>query len=86
MPRRLPSLNALRAFEAAGRLGRMTLAAEELCVTHGAVSRQVRQLEQALAARLLEGPKSRLVLTEAGRALLAELTPVFDRLEAAVRR
>ena len=64
----------------------MTLAAEELCVTHGAVSRQVRQLEQALAARLLEGPKSRLVLTEAGRALLAELTPVFDRLEAAVRR
>src|ERR687898_899249 len=66
MPRRLPSLNALRAFEAAGRLGRMTLAAEELCVTHGAVSRQVRQLEQALAARLLEGPKSGLVLLGRG--------------------
>ncbi|HWU80504.1 MAG TPA: LysR family transcriptional regulator, partial [Caulobacter sp.] len=38
--RQLPSLNALRAFEAFGRHGRMTLAADELCVTHGAVSRQ----------------------------------------------
>ena len=44
MARRLPSLNALRAFEAFSRHGRMTLAAEELGLTHGAVSRQVRNL------------------------------------------
>lgn len=41
MARRLPSLNSLRAFEAAGRLGLMKLAAEELHVTHSAISRQI---------------------------------------------
>ena len=50
--RSLPSLNALRAFEAFGRHGRMTLAADELCVTHGAISRQIRSLETALALDL----------------------------------
>jgi DNA-binding transcriptional LysR family regulator len=49
MTRRLPPLAALRAFEAAARLGRMTAAADELCVSPGAVSRQVRQLEQHLS-------------------------------------
>ena len=83
--RRLPSLNALRAFEAAGRLGRMTLAAEELGVTHGAVSRQVRHLEAVLGARLFEGPKNRLALTDAGRALLPHLTAALDLMEAGVR-
>jgi DNA-binding transcriptional LysR family regulator len=84
-PRRLPSLNALLAFEAAGRLGRMTRAGEELGVTHGAVSRQVRHLEAALGVTLFEGPKNRLALTSAGRALLADLTAGFDRIEAGVR-
>ncbi len=83
--RRLPSLNALQAFEAAGRLGRMTLAAEELCVTHGAISRHVRYLEEVLGARLFEGPKNRLQLTDAGRILVADLTPAFGRIEAGVR-
>jgi LysR family glycine cleavage system transcriptional activator len=82
--RRLPSLNALRAFEAAGRLGRMTRAAEELAVTHGAVSRQVRDLEESLGVRLFAGPKNRLELTNEGRALLDGLTPAFDQIEAAV--
>jgi DNA-binding transcriptional LysR family regulator len=86
MPRRrLPSLKALAAFEAAGRRGRMTLAATELGVTHGAVSRQVRQLEAALGLELFEGPKNRLVLTAAGRALLPHLTEALDGIEAAVR-
>ena len=48
MPRQLPPLNALRAFEAMARTGRVTLAAEELHVTHSAVSRQVKALEAAL--------------------------------------
>lgn len=83
--RRLPSLNALTAFEAAGRLGRMTLAAEELSVTHGAISRHVRHLEEVLGIRLFEGPKNALRLTESGRTLLSHLTAGLDRLEAGVR-
>lgn len=82
--RQLPSLNALRAFEAFARLGRMTLAADELCVTHGAVSRQIRQLESQLGVALTEGPRSRLRLTEAGLKLAQALSPAFDQIEAAV--
>ncbi|MCB8821651.1 LysR substrate-binding domain-containing protein [Microvirga rosea] len=83
--RRLPSLNALAAFEAAARLGRMTLAAEELAVTHGAISRQVRHLEEVLGVRLFEGPKNALRLTDAGRTLVTHLTAGFDHLEFGVR-
>lgn len=83
--RRLPSLNALLAFEAAGRLGRMTLAGDELGVTHGAISRQVAHLEEVLGVPLFEGPKYRPTLTPAGQALLAELSAGFDRIEAGVR-
>jgi DNA-binding transcriptional LysR family regulator len=82
--RRLPSLNALRAFEAVGRRGRITAAADELHVSHGAVSRQVKLLEQALGIALLEGPKNRLRPTPAAQALLAALTPAFDMIEEAV--
>ncbi|HEX2216934.1 MAG TPA: LysR substrate-binding domain-containing protein [Xanthobacteraceae bacterium] len=85
MPRRLPSLNALHAFEAAGRLGRMTIAAESLNVTHGAVSRHVRQLEEVLGVKLFEGPKHALRLTEAGQRLLPHLTAAFDTIDAAIR-
>ena len=77
-------LNGLRAFEVFARHGRMTLAADELCVTHGAVSRQVKALEGALGVTLTEGPRNRLRLTEAGRELAASLTPLFDGLEAAL--
>lgn len=82
----LPSLNALRAFEAMARTGRATLAAEELHVTHSAVSRQVKALESALGVRLFAGPKHRLELTEAGRNLLPALTAAFDQIAAAVRQ
>jgi LysR family glycine cleavage system transcriptional activator len=86
MARRLPSLNALRAFEAFARHGRMTLAADELCVTHGAISRQIRQLEDQLGVALTEGPRSRLRMTEAGLKLAQALSPAFDQIEAAVPR
>ena len=82
----MPSLNALRAFEAAARTGRVTLAAEELHVTHSAVSRQVKALEAALGVRLFSGPKNRLELTAAGRDLLPALTEAFDQIATAVRR
>jgi DNA-binding transcriptional LysR family regulator len=85
MARRIPSLNALRAFEAAGRHGRMTLAAAELNVTHSAVSRQVQHLEEVLGVPLFEGPKNRLRLTEAGTTLLAGLSGAFDQIDMSVR-
>ncbi|WP_313197976.1 LysR substrate-binding domain-containing protein [Rhizobium sp.] len=85
MARRIPSLNALRAFEAAGRQGRMTLAADELNVTHSAISRQIRHLEAILGVPLFEGPKNNLRLTEAGTSLLIGLGSAFDQIDASVR-
>ena len=84
--RSLPPLNALRAFEAFGRRGRMTLAADELCVTPGAISRQIRQLEDHLGAALTEGPRTRLMLTPAGAKLAQALTAAFDQIDAAIPR
>jgi DNA-binding transcriptional LysR family regulator len=81
--RALPPLNALRAFEAFGRLGRMTAAADELFVTHGAVSRQIRQLEQWLGFPLTEGPKTQLKLTREARRLLGAAGAAFDLIEEA---
>jgi len=78
-------LNALRAFEAVARTGRVTLAADELAVTHSAVSRQVKALEAALGVRLFSGPKNRLELTVAGRELAPALTEAFDQIATAVR-
>lgn len=80
----LPSLNALRAFEAMARTGGATRAAEELHVTHSAVSRQVKALEAQLGVRLFEGPRHALTLTRAGRDLLPGLTAAFDGIAAAV--
>ena len=85
MARHLPSLNALRAFEAAGRHRRMTLAAGELNVTHSAISRQVQHLEDTLGVALFEGPKHKLELTAAGARLLAGLTVAFEQMDAAVQ-
>src|SRR5689334_22694779 len=82
--RSLPSLNALRAFEAFARRGQMTQAADELCVTHGAVSRQIRSLETSLGFDLTEGPRHRLKLTEAGARLAAALHSAFDQVETAL--
>ncbi len=85
MKRYLPPLNALRAFEAAARLGRMTAAAAELSVTPGAVSRQVQQLESQLGVQLFEGSKNKPHLSPAGKALLPALSAALDSIETAVR-
>jgi len=84
MPRSLPSLNALRAFEAAARLGSVTAAADELHVTHGAVSRQVKLLEQILGSPLFHRAGTGLRLSETGARLLPVLTSAFDLMEAGV--
>ena len=83
MNRRLPPLNAVRAFEAAGRHCSLTKAAAELGVTHGAISRHVAHLEAWLGVRLFLRRPAQLLLTEAGRGYLAETTAVLDRLALA---
>ena len=80
MPRRLPPLNALKAFEAAARHESFTRAAEELCVTQGAVSHQVKALEAELGLKLFNRERQRLVITEAGRAYLVVVRDAFDRI------
>jgi LysR family glycine cleavage system transcriptional activator len=83
----LPPLNALRAFEAAARHSSFKHAADELGVTHGAVSRHVRLLEDWLGPPALFLRLNRRVeLTATGAALLAETTGALDRLSAATAR
>lgn len=78
--RKLPPLNAVRAFEAAARHVSFTKAAEELFVTHGAVSRQVARLEEYFGTKLFRRTPSQLTLTDAGQLYLTEVTPLLDRL------
>jgi LysR family glycine cleavage system transcriptional activator/LysR family transcriptional regulator of beta-lactamase len=80
MTRRLPSLNGLRAFEAAGRHGSFTAAARELNVTQTAVSRLVRLLEDRLGFPLFRRHASALELTAQGQAFLSGLTDAFDAI------
>ncbi len=79
-----PPLNSLRAFEAFARHGGMTAAAAELCVTHGAVSRQVAALQAHLGVALVTGPRHRLSLTPAGATLAASLSGAFAAITDAV--
>lgn len=83
MRRTLPPLNALRAFDAAGRLLSFARAAEELYVTPGAVSRHIRELERRLGYRLFVRLTRRIELTEAGRSYLQEIQVAFDQMEQA---
>jgi LysR family transcriptional regulator, glycine cleavage system transcriptional activator len=86
MARRLPPLNALRAFEAAARHGSFSAAAQELRVTDSAVSQQVRTLERYLGTRLFKRLPRGLLLTELGSTYLPVLTAGFDRLSEATLR
>lgn len=83
MSYRLPSLNGLRAFEAAGRHLSFKLAAQELSVTPGAVSQQVKHLEEALGLPLFQRLHRSLVLTSHGEALLPGVSDALERLSAA---
>ncbi|MEQ8262118.1 LysR substrate-binding domain-containing protein [Pseudohaliea sp.] len=78
--RRLLPLNGLRHLEVLARCGTLQAAARELGVTHGAVSRQLRLLEERAGAQLVDRQGRRLQLTAAGRTLAARLGQVFDDL------
>ena len=83
LTRKLPSLNALHAFEAAARLQSVTLAARELHVTHGAVSRQIKALEGDLGKALFIRQGRGLGLTSAGEKLRDVTSSAFQQLEDA---
>ncbi len=81
MARRLPPLNALRAFEAVARHQSISAAADELCVAHSAVSRHVAKLEDYLGAKLFTREHQRLTLNARGAEYAAQLTLLFDSIQ-----
>jgi LysR family transcriptional regulator, glycine cleavage system transcriptional activator len=82
-PRRLPSLKALRAFEAAARHGSFSAAAGELSVTHAAISHQIRALEEDLGAQLFHRTGRHVELNERGQKLFPALTAAFEQMAEA---
>ena len=81
----IPSLAALRAFEAASRTGSLSAAARELNVTHAAIAQHVRALETRFGRALLERDGQRMAATEAGAALAGPLGEGFTRIHEAIR-
>src|SRR5215471_8185281 len=86
MSRRLPPLNALRAFEAAARHLSVSAAAGELHVTPAAISHQVKALEAWLGVQLFRRLNRQVLLTDAGQTCLRGLRDGFDRLAATVEK
>lgn len=79
----LPPLRALQVFEAVGRFGSMIEAARRLCISPGAVSQQMKILEESLGLRLTERQGNRLVLTAAGQRYYASCAQAFEGLRVA---
>lgn len=86
MGRYLPPLNALRIFETAARAESFTAAASELHITHGAVSRQIKLLEERLGRQLFVRQGKRSVATDHARAFALEIGALFDRMGDATLR
>jgi LysR family glycine cleavage system transcriptional activator len=86
MRRALPSLTALRVFEAAARNGSFKAAAGELHVTEAAVSRQIRHLETELGVRLFDRSNRRVTLTQAGAEYFASIRSAFDVIDSSTQR
>ena len=83
MQRQLPPLNALRAFEAAGRHQSFSRAAEELGVSHSSISRHVRGLEDRLGVQLFRDLPRGLELSQYGAGYLAQISPALDAIAQA---
>lgn len=86
MTRKLPPLNALRAFEAAARCGNFTRAAQELFVTQGAVSRHIATLEGWLGVQLFERGRHGISLTPAGQRYFTSMRVALDQIELGTRQ
>ncbi|MFK7762048.1 MAG: LysR substrate-binding domain-containing protein [Roseobacter sp.] len=83
MSRNLPPLNALRAFDAAGRHQSFSRAADELAVSHSAISRHVRGLESRLGVKLFRNLARGVELTQEGHAYLDQVLPALDAISDA---
>ena len=83
MSRRLPPLQTLQAFEAAARYQSYSRAAEELALTHGAISHQIAALEARVGAKLFRRERNRMLLTDPGRLLLSNVRQALMLLERA---
>ena len=81
MRRKIPNTTALMAFEAAARHENLSVAAEELCLTESAVSRQITALEDYLGVKLFNRIKNRLSLNQAGRIYLEQVSASLEQLE-----
>lgn len=86
MAGKLPPLNAVKAFEASARLGSFSIAARELGVTPGAVSQQVKILEDFFAKQLFTRRNNQLQLTDAGLSVYGDSAQVMERLAEMARR
>jgi LysR family transcriptional regulator, glycine cleavage system transcriptional activator len=86
MPRRLPPLNALKAFEAAARSESFTRAADGLNITQGAISHNVKALEETLGLKLFNRDRQRLTVTVRGRQYSAVVRDALDRIAAGTER
>lgn len=86
MKKRLPPLNALKAFEACARLGSYSLASQELFVTSAAVGQQIKLLEEHFSLTLFERTKKGLILTKAGNTLYPLVSEAFLKLSIATER
>jgi LysR family glycine cleavage system transcriptional activator len=86
MSKRLPPLNALRAFEAAARHLSFTKAADELFVTQAAVSHQIKSLESYLSIKLFHRKNRALLLTEEGQSYFHDLRDIFVHMQEATER
>jgi LysR family transcriptional regulator, glycine cleavage system transcriptional activator len=82
----IPSIGGLMSFVSAAQQGSFTRAAKELCLTQGAISRQIHELENHLGVRLFERVRQRVVLTDAGRLYLASVKRALDDLAIATRK
>jgi len=83
MKRELPPLNAIKAFEAAARNMSFSLAAQELCVTQGAISKQIQRLESTLNQPLFNRQGSAITLTMAGKRYLPAISDALDTIQLA---
>jgi LysR family transcriptional regulator, glycine cleavage system transcriptional activator len=86
MSRRIPPLNALKAFEAAARLLSFTKAAEELFVTQAAISHQIKTLEEFLGLKLFRRRNRSLLLTEEGQGYYQDIRAIFSAVCDATER
>lgn len=86
MTAHMPSLSALRTFEAVGRHMSFTRAALELHITQSAVSRQIRALEEVVGARLFNRARQRVTLTDVGQSYLRDISGALERIQESTLR